>query len=361
MNRGSRIEPGGARRRRDDLESASPMRVLVVEDDFLQALAVQNLILEIGEGRLEPVLAPSLESAMERIINEPFDVVLLDLMLPDAQGLGGLERIVQVAPRLPVVVLTGLGKDELVARAFETGAQDYLIKGDGDGKELLRAIRHAIRRKASELRRLERARSDPLTGLANREVLVERIDRAKGRADREQRPFALLFLDLDGFKAVNDTAGHAVGDRVLQAVARRLTAVLRRADTVARLGGDEFVLLAEALHVSSDAAVIARKTLASLTSSIVVDKRTFAVGGSIGISVYPDDAGDPGRLINLADAAMYRAKQAGKNRFAFVPLDVRHDLESVSSAPRLQSVDEGDTAQLDEPSVVLAFGNARKR
>jgi diguanylate cyclase (GGDEF)-like protein len=361
MNRAFRIHSGGARRRRDDEQPANPTRVLVVEDDFLQALAVQDLILETGEGRIEPVLAPCLESAMERIVGEPFDVVLLDLMLPDAHGLGGLERIVQTAPRLPVVVLTGLGEDELVARAFETGAQDYLIKGEGDGKEILRAIRHAVRRKASELRRLERARSDPLTGLANREVLVERIERAKGRADREQRPFALLFLDLDGFKAVNDTAGHAAGDRVLQAVARRLTAVLRRADTVARLGGDEFVLLAEALHASSDAAVIARKTLSSLMSPIVVDQRTFVVGGSIGISVYPDDAGDPGRLIDLADAAMYRAKQAGKNRFAFVPLDIRHDMESVSSAPRLQSVDEGDAAQLAEPAVVLAFGNSRNR
>jgi diguanylate cyclase len=360
MNRGFRIEPGGARRRRDDVQRASSMRVLVVEDDFLQALAVRDRILETGEGRLEPVLVACLKSAVERIVDEPFDVVLLDLMLPDAKGLGGLERIVQTAPRLPVVVLTGLGEDELVARAFEAGAQDYLIKGDGDGKELLRAIRHAVRRKASELRRLERARSDPLTGLANREVLVERINRAKGRADREQRPFALLFLDLDGFKSVNDTAGHAAGDRVLQAVARRLTAVLRRADTVARLGGDEFVLLAEALHASGDAAVIARKTLSSLTRPVVIGQRTFLVGGSIGISVYPDDAHDAGRLISLADAAMYRAKQAGNNSFAFVPLDVRHDVESVSSAPRLRSV-EGDAAQLAEPTVVLAFGNSRSR
>jgi diguanylate cyclase (GGDEF)-like protein len=353
--------PGGAPRRRDDVQPASPTRVLVVEDDFLQALTVQGLILQIGKGWLEPVLAPSLESALERIASEPPDVILLDLMLPDARGLGGLERIVQAAPRLPVVVLTGLGEDELVARAFETGAQDYLVKGDGNGKELLRAIRHAVRRKASELRRLERARSDPLTGLANREVLVERIDRAKGRADREQRPFALLFLDLDGFKSVNDTAGHAAGDRVLQAVARRLTAVLRRADTVARLGGDEFVLLAEALHASSDAAVIARKTLSSLTRPIAIDQRTFLVGCSIGISVYPDDAHDAGRLISLADAAMYRAKQAGNNSFAFVPLDMRHDVESVSSAPRLRSLDGGDAAELVEPAVVLAFGNSGKR
>jgi diguanylate cyclase (GGDEF)-like protein len=345
MNRGLGIHPGGARRRRDDVRPANSMRVLVVEDDFLQALAVQDLILGIGGGRLEPVLVPCLESAIQRIVDEPFDVVLLDLMLPDAQGLGGLERIVRTAPRLPVVVLTGLGEDKLVARAFETGAQDYLIKGDGDGKELLRAIRHAVRRKASELRRLERARSDPLTGLANREVLIERIHRAKGRADREGRPFALLFLDLDGFKRVNDTGGHPAGDRVLHAIARRLVAVVRKADTVARLGGDEFVLLVEALHASADAAVIARKTLSSLARPVVIDHRAFVVGASIGISVYPDDAHDAGRLLELADAAMYRAKQAGRNRFAFASLEVCED----------------GGAELVEPAMVLAFGNSRNR
>jgi diguanylate cyclase (GGDEF)-like protein len=359
MNRASGFQPGGVYRRRDDVQPASPTRVLVVEDDFLQGLAVQDLIVEIGEGRLEPVLAPSLESAMERIVNEPFDVVLLDLMLPDARGLGGLERIARAAPRLPVVVLTGLGKDELVARAFEAGAQDYLIKGDGDGRELLRVIRHAIRRKASELRRLERARSDPLTGLANREVLVERIDLAKRRADRERRRFALLFLDLDGFKGVNDTAGHAAGDRVLQAVARRLTAVVRQADTVARLGGDEFVLLAEALHASADAAAIARKTLSSLASPVVIDQCAFAVGGSIGISVYPDDAGDAGRLIDLADAAMYHAKQAGRNRFAFAALEACHGRESVPKTPRRRSTNERSAVQFAQAAMALAFGGYR--
>jgi diguanylate cyclase (GGDEF)-like protein len=304
-------------RRRDDGRPPDPMRILVVEDDLIQGLAIQSLITEAGQGRLEAVLANRLEKALERIRTQPFDVVLLDLMLPDARELEGLNCIVRLAPRLPVVILSGLGEEELMAQAFERGAQDYLVKGDEDGRELLRVIRHAVRRKASEVRRLERARSDPLTGLANRDVLIERIDHAKDRADRGERSFAVLFLDLDGFKQVNDTAGHATGDRLLQAVARRLAGVTRRIDTVARLGGDEFVLLAEGLDAAIDAAAIARKTLRSLAKPFRVDARAFAIGCSIGISLYPKDATDTERLMALADRPMYRVKQEGRNGFAF--------------------------------------------
>ena len=235
-----------------------PMRVLVVEDDAFQAMAIRELIMTVAKSRIAVTLAGSLSSAVEAIQGQTFDIVLLDLMLPDATGMDGLNRVVQIAPRLPVLVLTGFGKEELVVRAFQHGAQDYLIKGDGDGEELLRAMAFAVRRKAAELRRLELARRDPLTGLANRGVLLERMQRARHRADREKRLFAVLFVDLDGFKKINDSMGHMVGDQVLRSVARCLAAVIRQSDTVARLGGDEFVILAEGLGSDADAAAVAK-------------------------------------------------------------------------------------------------------
>ena len=290
------------------------MRVLLVEDDSWQALAIRDMIIEARKPGTEVTLASSLEVAVRLIRDERFDIVLLDLMLPDAKGLEGLNRVVQIAPRLPVLILTGLGREELIVRAFEHGAQDYLIKGDGDGGGLLRAMAFAIRRKAAELRRLEVARRDPLTGLATRAVLLERLQRAKQRADREGKPFAVLFLDLDGFKKVNDDLGHQAGDRVLRTVARRLAQVVRKADTVARLGGDEFVILAEGLGDVADAAKIAHKALDSIARHVNIDDGLVEITGSIGISVYPDDDSNVERLLALADAAMYRAKRSRAER-----------------------------------------------
>jgi diguanylate cyclase (GGDEF)-like protein len=314
-----RIHQGESTRQLDD---DAPIRALLVEDEFLQALAVQRLVSEATGGRAEVVIAERLQAALDLLGHESFDVVLLDLMLPDAGDLQGLNSIVQKAPRLPVVILTGLGHDELVQRAFDQGAQDYLVKGRGSGEDLLRSIRYAIRRKASELRRLELARADPLTGLVNRAVLIERLMRARQRADREQRRLGFLFLDLDGFKAVNDTMGHAAGDRLLQEVATRLRAVTRQVDTVARVGGDEFVLLAEGLHSPGDASVIARKALYNVRQPLDLEGQTFRIGASIGISVYPDDSTDLDVLMRLADEAMYRAKRSGRGRFAFASAGV---------------------------------------
>jgi diguanylate cyclase (GGDEF)-like protein len=287
-----------------------PLRVLVVEDDFLQAVAIRDLITTAAKSRVAVTIAGSLSSAVGLIQAGTFDIVLLDLMLPDATGIEGLNRVVQVAPRLPVLVLTGFGREELVVRAFEHGAQDYLIKGDGDADGLLRAMAFAVRRKAAELRRLEIARRDPLTGLATRAVLLEQMQRAKQRADREGRPFAVLFLDLDGFKKVNDDMGHQAGDRVLRTIARRLTQSVRKVDTVARLGGDEFVILAERLHNVDDAAAIARKALDNIGRRLNVDEGTVEIAGSIGISVYPRDHSDVEQLLALADSAMYEAKRS---------------------------------------------------
>jgi diguanylate cyclase (GGDEF)-like protein len=292
-----------------------PMRVLVVEDDAFQALAIRDKITTAARSQVAVTLAGSLGAAVELIQGSTFDIVLLDLMLPDATGIEGLNRMVQVAPRLPIMVLTGFGREELVVRAFEHGAQDYLIKGDGDPEGLLRAMAFAVRRKAAELRRLEIARRDPLTGLATRAVLLEQMERAKQWADREGRPFAVLFLDLDGFKQVNDDMGHQAGDRVLRTIARRLTQSARKVDTVARLGGDEFVILAERLASDADAAAVAGKALAQIGRPIEIGRSACTVAGSIGISLYPRDADDGERLLALADAAMYEAKQIRRNHF----------------------------------------------
>lgn len=167
-------------------------------------------------------------------------------------------------------------------------------------------------------RRLEYlATHDPLTDLPNRSLFYDRLDHALSLANRERLQVAVMFLDLDGFKSVNDAFGHAKGDRLLKKVAARLADVVRGSDTVARLSGDEFALILEKIQDAKDADVIARKILEVLSKPFRLDEHEFVVTTSIGISLYPQNGGDANGLLKQADAAMYDVKTAGKNNFQF--------------------------------------------
>lgn len=161
------------------------------------------------------------------------------------------------------------------------------------------------------------AQHDYLTGLPNRVLLADRLEQALRRAERHGTTLALMFLDMDRFKAVNDEFGHAVGDRLLQEVAARLTAQVRRSDTVCRQGGDEFIVLMPEIAASDDAAVAARKLLESCAEPFVIDGHRLKMVFSLGISVYPRDGRDAETLMRNADTAMYRAKMDGGNRWRF--------------------------------------------
>ena len=186
-----------------------------------------------------------------------------------------------------------------------TGAVN-VFRDVSEAREAARRLRHD-------------AHHDPLTGLPNRVLLDDRISRAIALAERHANKVAVLYLDLDGFKLINDTQGHAVGDKLLQSVTARLLACVRDCDTVSRLGGDEFVVLLPRGRQPEDAATTARRILQSLGAPHAVDRLEVMVTASIGISLYPDDAGSAGDLLANADAAMYEAKSSGRSRFVFFP------------------------------------------
>ena len=177
-------------------------------------------------------------------------------------------------------------------------------------------------RKQAEDRIQYLATRDALTGLPNRALLADRADQAILQAARTRGGLALLFLDLDRFKLVNDSLGHAAGDALLRAVAERLGGTLRRDDTLARLGGDEFVLLWNGLKDYSEAAALAQRSLALLARPFTIDGRTLGVTASIGVSVYPGDGRDFGELLKNADAAANHAKETGRNSFRFFSPDL---------------------------------------
>lgn len=164
------------------------------------------------------------------------------------------------------------------------------------------------------------AHHDSLTGLPNRKLFYERLQQTMNWAMEQQQQVGLLFLDLDGFKQVNDSKGHDIGDLVLKAVATRLSGCLRGSDTVSRLGGDEFTVILPAIPGLQDAAKVAEKVLTTLAKPFVIDGAAIAVTGSVGISLYPTNASDAETLVKEADNAMYRAKQQGKSRYEFSSL-----------------------------------------
>lgn len=290
------------------------LRILLVEDDPADEQLVRELLRDASTGSAVEH-ASGLREAIPMLDRDEFDVVLLDLSLPDAHGLTTVTRVKDAAPHIPIVVLSKREDEELAIEAVQIGAQDYIIKGTAEENALIRAIRYAIERKRAEDRLARLAQYDPLTGLANRILFWDRLAQAMARADRADRLLALLFMDLDGFKEVNDSLGHDAGDALLRQIAQRLDRAVRQVDTVARLGGDEFTVILEALEDRAHATTVAEKIVGTLSQPLEVSGREVAVSASIGIAFYPDGTDDPETLVREADAAMYEAKRAGKNQF----------------------------------------------
>jgi len=165
---------------------------------------------------------------------------------------------------------------------------------------------------------------DYLTGLPNRMLLIERLSQAIGMANRHRKRGALLFLDLDNFKRVNDTLGHVIGDHLLQQVADRMNACVRATDTVCRHGGDEFVILLAEIEQPQDAAHIADKLRVELAMPHLIDGHELPASMSIGISVFPDDGNDVENLMKNADTAMFHAKAQGRDNYQFFKADMNH-------------------------------------
>ncbi len=296
-------------------ETNTSLRILLVDDDEADRMAVVRAL----AGYCAVTEATTGKEAVDWLNRQPFDCLLLDYHIP---GLDTLKLVDRIGQRLPVVMITGRSDVGLAVSAMKGGAQDFLLKEQITGIALQRAILHAIE-KISLLRQIEKQRlelerqatTDGLTGLYNRRCFLERLDEEINRARRFLQPLALLLLDLDHFKNINDGHGHLVGDRVLVHVAHLIKGSLRRSDCAARYGGEEFCVLA--IGAAGDGAEVLAQRLRQLVAAYPLpldDETVIKVTCSIGVAELEPACRSGQQLLNAADKALYRAKEAGRDR-----------------------------------------------
>ena len=298
--------------------SRDPLRLLhvVVGHPVVGGTPVADQIRAASCGAVHVELVIGLGRALDHLRAHPAALVLLQAADVDVARVA-LAEIKLAHPALPVVMLTDAVDDEAAVAAVRAGAEDCLPRATATGPLVVRALRCALERTSHAVALRTQAVTDPLTGLPNRHALQKAIDHAIALARRKGRALAVLFVDLDGFKRVNDVCGHEQGDRVLQEIARRFAGRTRDMDTVARIGGDEFVVVMEDLDDGRFAATLAAKLLAAASEPLTIGPHTTDLTASVGISVFPGDGDDAAALVRHADAAMYAAKTAGKNQYRY--------------------------------------------
>jgi diguanylate cyclase (GGDEF)-like protein len=337
-------------------------RILIVDDVADNRTVLARRFLRRG---FEITEADGGYRALQLINEQTFDVVLLDVMMPDIHGMEVLKRIRREhSPvSLPVIMVTAKSQSDDVVQALEFGANDYVTKPVDFAVALARVnaqvgrkraeqgilqindalrsandtLEHRVKERTAKLveanEQLQReirhreqseaeiqflAHHDALTGLGNRLLFREQLGEALTRVRSFGEALAVLFIDLDGFKGVNDTLGHSVGDQLLKSIARRLRDTLRETDSIARLGGDEFAILQLADEQPNCAAALAKRLIELINQPSVVEGHQIIVGASIGIAVVSGDTdATPEQLLKNADMAMYRAKSDGRGTYRF--------------------------------------------
>jgi diguanylate cyclase (GGDEF)-like protein len=304
--------------------SAASARVLLIEDDPRAAMLIGEMLRAAWAQGLVIAHAQRFADATQELIDHGATCVLLDIPADDPDPLRTLEHLRSAAPDVPVIVLSDRADEEFGLAVVTAGAQDFLRASELNPVLLARAVRYAIERKRSEVDLAHQALHDPLTGLPNRALFIDRLTVALDRARRTGAPVAVLFLDVDTFKQINDSMGHAAGDLLLTVLADRFHAMLRPMDTVARFGGDEFTFLFEELESEREAVLIADRISRTASQPLMLGDGEMTVAVSIGIAIVKDPSVAPDSVIRDADTAMYRAKERGGARFELYDENSRH-------------------------------------
>jgi len=300
----------------DDMLNAS---ILIVDDQDANVQLLEHMLREAGYRCITSTMDPHTVCALHR--DNHYDLILLDLQMPGMNGFQVMEGLKEIETDgyLPVLVITAQPGHKL--RALAAGAKDFISK-PFDLVEVKTRIHNMleVRLLYKQLEQYSRALEsmalhDALTGLPNRRFLMDRLSLAIAHARRNTSTMAVMFLDLDGFKQINDTLGHDAGDTLLRMVANRLVAAVREEDTVARMGGDEFVIGLWGLSHADNVATLVSKVILAVSQPYRIQGHDVRITASVGVSIYPLHGEAVETLMKSADLALYEAKRAGKNNY----------------------------------------------
>ncbi|MDO8543905.1 MAG: diguanylate cyclase [Opitutaceae bacterium] len=292
-------------------------RILLIDDDRLQFRITQAHFEQFAAKAYELDWAPTYEDGLQRLLSGGYAACLLDYQLGERDGLQLIREAVGRGCRTPIVFLTAETAHRVDVEAMNAGALDYLVKGEITPRMIERSLRYALKLGETLEALHQLATRDELTGLLNRREFDRILAEECERALRFGHSLGLVMVDIDHFKAINDTHGHPLGDVVLREVARRLAAEVRTVDRVARFGGEEFAVLL--MQSGAPAALdVARRVCGALEQTPVKagDALALTVTVSAGASALPQDAQVDAALVAAADKALYAAKQGGRNRAA---------------------------------------------
>ena len=304
----------GASQDGEQIDAPTLVRALIVTGDRRTASLIGEMLQASWSDGLVVAHAGQLTDATHELLEHAASCVLLDLSEHEDR-IAAVEQLRTAAPDVPIVVLAERADEDEAVIVVKSGAQDYLVRSELSPALLRRAVMYAIERKRLEAQLAHRALHDPLTGLPNRALFLDRLGVALDRSRRNNASIAVLFLDVDNFKQINDSLGHAAGDRLLSGLADRLQSMLRPMDTVARFGGDEFTFLFEELTSEREVILIAERIGRAVRLPIHLEEADTEVTVSIGISIVSDPTMAAEAVIREADSAMYRAKQLGRSRY----------------------------------------------
>jgi diguanylate cyclase len=303
------------------------IRILFIDREQGEYLLIAELLSHIRQVNYDLVWCDSLDSALTQLLSDSFDVALLDYYWGQESARDLLNNARVHACKTPIILMTDEMEAKVDTEAIRVGAADYLIKNQIDAPLLERTLRYAIERKSMEQHLARLAHYDSLTDIPNRILFRDRLEHAILLAERDSANFSLMFIDLNGFKQVNDNFGHDAGDEIIKVCAQRLNSCLRRSDLVARMGGDEFTLLLQNTDNNRDVALIAEKVIQSISQPTSIKGFDVVVGCSIGIAIYPQAGRDAETLLKHADMAMYKAKQDAESNYRFFTESMNKDVK----------------------------------
>lgn len=288
------------------------IKIILIEDNSGDARLIREMLKDVGSATIECEWAATLTAGLKRLSELRFDAILVDLGLPDSDGIGTLEKLLSQTPEVPIIVLTGLTDETTGVEAVQKGAQDFLVKGAVNSDLLLRAVRYAIERKKLMLELRNLSLLDDLTGLYNRRGFFTLAEQQIRNAERENNGLFFIVADLDGLKEINDTYGHEDGDMAIRDASRILKDTFRDADVIGRIGGDEFAVVA-----SEKSPVILKNIISRIEGKIdalgKTEERRYKLSISIGLAHCSSQAAcHIDKMLAEADRLMYREKKKKK-------------------------------------------------